>query len=516
MKDGFRQSMAWLHTWCGLLPGWLLFVIFLFGSSAYFQQEISRWMRPELGGTQLSDAALDAAQAHLARNAAGAASWSLSLPNARGGDPLKASWTPREGSGQEAGEVSLDPATGRAIGLRDTKGGWFLYRFHFDLHYMPWYVARVVVSIAALAMLVALISGIVTHKKIFADFFMLRWGKRQRSWLDAHNVTAVVALPFHLMITYTGLVTLLFTLMPWAISANFPSQEAFYTAAYAPEPAKEPSGKPAPVAPLRTIVQEAERAWDGYRPNHVTITNPGDAASTVTLFPERTRLSAGPQALFLSGVTGKPLQPPVAAGGASKTQGVMIILHTGLYALPVLRWLYFLSGAAGAAMIATGLVLWTVKRRAKMLPDARPSFGFGLVERLNITVIAGAPGGIAVYFLANRLLPLGLEQRADWEINSLFIAWGAVLAWAIARPAKRAWIEALALCGALYAAVPMVSAATTDRGLLASLGAGDAVYVTFDLMMLALGAAFAYAARRVAIHRPRDISPRKNGARVSA
>ena len=25
MKNGFRQSMAWLHTWSGLLVGWVLF-----------------------------------------------------------------------------------------------------------------------------------------------------------------------------------------------------------------------------------------------------------------------------------------------------------------------------------------------------------------------------------------------------------------------------------------------------------------------------------------------------------
>ena len=31
MKGTFRQSMAWLHTWCGLWLGWLLFAIFLTG-----------------------------------------------------------------------------------------------------------------------------------------------------------------------------------------------------------------------------------------------------------------------------------------------------------------------------------------------------------------------------------------------------------------------------------------------------------------------------------------------------
>ena len=48
MKNGFRQSMAWLHTWTGLLVGWLLLLIFMAGTASYYREEISRWMRPEL------------------------------------------------------------------------------------------------------------------------------------------------------------------------------------------------------------------------------------------------------------------------------------------------------------------------------------------------------------------------------------------------------------------------------------------------------------------------------------
>ncbi len=54
-------------------------------------------------------------------------------------------------------------------------------------------------------MLIALVSGIITHKKIFTDFFTLRTFKSQRSWLDFHNISSVVALPFFLTITFTGL-----------------------------------------------------------------------------------------------------------------------------------------------------------------------------------------------------------------------------------------------------------------------------------------------------------------------
>ena len=40
----------------------------------------------------------------------------------------------------------------------------------------------------------------------------------------------------------------------------------------------------------------------------------------------------------------------------------------GRFADTGLRWLYFLVSLAGVAMVGSGLVLWTVKRRVK-LPD---------------------------------------------------------------------------------------------------------------------------------------------------
>ena len=46
MKDRFRQSMAWLHTWLGLLFGWVLYFIFVTGTAGYLDTEIDRWMRP--------------------------------------------------------------------------------------------------------------------------------------------------------------------------------------------------------------------------------------------------------------------------------------------------------------------------------------------------------------------------------------------------------------------------------------------------------------------------------------
>ena len=40
MKNGFAQAMAWLHTWGGLLMGWLLFVVCVSGTISCFDGEL--------------------------------------------------------------------------------------------------------------------------------------------------------------------------------------------------------------------------------------------------------------------------------------------------------------------------------------------------------------------------------------------------------------------------------------------------------------------------------------------
>jgi len=95
-------------------------------------------------------------------------------------------------------------------------------------------------------------------------------------------------------------------------------------------------------------------------------------------------------------------------------------------------------------------------------------------------------------------LPLGIAGRSDQEIDAMFIAWGAVAVWALARPARRAWFETLTATALAFASVPLVNALTTDRSLFASLAAGDTVFATFDGAMLLVAAGFGWAAMKAA------------------
>ena len=117
------------------------------------------------------------------------------------------------------------------------------------------------------------------------------------------------------------------------------------------------------------------------------------------------------------GTTGKLLSVRENVGAAAETRGVLYALHLGRFSDTVTRWLYFLVSFMGTAMVGTGLVMWTVKRRQKLPDPDRPYFGFRLVERLNIASIAGLSIAMTAFLWANRLLPHPLEGRADREIQ---------------------------------------------------------------------------------------------------
>ncbi|HBP04451.1 MAG TPA: hypothetical protein DD677_15545, partial [Stenotrophomonas sp.] len=162
MKNGFRQSMAWLHTWTGLLVGWLLLLIFMAGTASYYREEISRWMRPELPSSNVSiNVAAQRAVDYLQANAAQAENWFVTLPQPRN-PAMQMFWRlppeladPSRGRRGGFGDATLDPNTGQALKARETRGGDFFYRLHFDLHYIPVLWARYLVGFCAMFMLVA-------------------------------------------------------------------------------------------------------------------------------------------------------------------------------------------------------------------------------------------------------------------------------------------------------------------------------------------------------------------------
>jgi len=514
MKNGFRQSMAWLHTWTGLLVGWLLLLIFMAGTASYYREEISRWMRPELPRSTVSaDDAATRALSFLQHKAPQAESWSVTLPDTRNPamrmfwrnpesmvkPPVEGEKRRRRGGGR-FGDATVDPNTGNEVTARETRGGDFFYRLHFDLHYIPVIWARYIVGFCAMFMLVAIITGVITHKKIFKDFFTFRPQKGLRSWLDFHNVSAVMALPYHAMITYTGIVTLMFLYLPWGVKSAYPNDEdAFFSEAFARMAEVESPGQGTAVpVPIQQLMDSARKQWNGADIAGFTVYRPG-AANAVVDIQQRDgkRLSIGTPSLRYDAVSGQLLEASPGAGGATQTRGVMYGLHLARFADWGLRALFFLSGLIGCLMVASGVVLWAVKERPKHAKSGKTGFGLRLVDALNIGAVAGLPIAFAAYFWGNRLLPVQLAERSDAEIKVFFYAWAASLLAAFIWPKRMMWAWQLYVGTTLFALLPVVNAFTTQAHLGATIASGDWVLASFDLTMVAFGAMLAYCGWRM-------------------
>jgi uncharacterized iron-regulated membrane protein len=501
MKEGFRQAMAWLHTWAGLIFGWLLFAIFLTGTLAYFKEEISHWMQPEVQAHPLDDVrSLNVAQQYLQENAPTAARWFINLPDAR--DPgLSVMWQDKVDPGKRGNFIqkTLDPLTGLAVQARESMGGEFFYRFHFQLQ-MPHPWGRWLSTLAAMVMLVALITGIITHKKIFKDFFTFRPRKGQRSWLDGHNAVGVLVLPFHLMITYSSLVIFMSMVMPAPILASYGNDtRAFFSEVFPATDNAPALGQPGRLLPLASMYEQARAQWAGGHVGRVAVNNPSDVNASVNVFragSDSVVHDFGSTVSF-NGTTGELLRVSGEPSLPAVVGGSFYGLHMGHFAGPVLRWLYFICGLAGTAMIGTGLVIWLGKRQLKHAKTDRMPFELRLVEVLNIASMSGLLIAIAAFFWANRLLPVSFAERSSWEVQAFFIAWGLSLLHAILRRGRQGWVEQLSVAALLLMAIPVLNALTTSHHLGVSLASGDWAMAGFDLTCLASGLFLAWAARKM-------------------
>ena len=524
-RPGLRQTMAWLHTWSGLWLSWLLFAIFLTGTLAVFEEPIGHWMRPEHAMHEAATAAaappppdrarrLAFGAAYMAAHQAGADMWEI-WPADHGADnALFAYWLDAQGRYQSAqlnplnGAVAAPADAGAGGEGRATHGGQHFVVFHYQLQGGK--VGLWVVALATMVMLVALVSGVITHKRIFQDFFTFRPAKGQRSWLDAHNAAAVLSLPFHFMIAYTGLAIFALTYVPAALWAQYgagsDATRRFETQLEAQRKAPR-SGRALAVPDLEPFALRAERAM-GQQARAVVLDHPGDAAMRICVYgwnedaAARTRLGGSSGMACYAAAGGAQLdvrQPGQPGGGALLARQVIAALHMGSYGGVTVKWLYFILGATGAAMMGSGAILFMLKRRVRSGAEfgAATARAYRWIEAANVAAIAGLALACVAYLWANRLIPLGIGQRADWEVRAFFVVWALAAAHALLRAPARAWIEQLAALAALGLLLPLLNLLSTGDSLAAQFGRGDWESACVELVGVGVGLVSGRAAWRL-------------------
>lgn len=499
MNNSFNQSMSFTHTWVSLIVGWAIFFILVTGTLSFFMYDITRWLQPErpleinlVQKPQYEQ--LDSMFDFMGKVATEANTWEIKLPHIKNQPDNGASRT------QITVRSSLDygkkyyfnPYTLeeiKPIEVRQTQGGILFRNLHHKFYYMDKKVGIILTGILAFLALVTVVSGVIIHKRIFKDFFTFRSNRNKRSWLDVHNISGVLTLPFVIMILYTGLVyySPYYVTIPYEMIKE--KKEERKEAKKALEDNSSLAIMERPTANLKEMLGEAEKKFGVGNIAYIEVGKNITQGLYIDLKPpfgsELTRSQSPDTTMRFDGITGEKLEIIDSYTTRTKLFRSLVSLHEAWFASYPLRWLLFICGVMSCIMVATGLNLWVLKRKEKNI-----SFGFKVVEKLNIGVFVGLLVGIAGFFIANRLLPTIMFERASWEVHILFLVWLWIILYAFVRPVKRAWVESFYMCSFAFGMIPILNFLTTDKHLGITLVQGDFVLAFVDITMLLFALCF--------------------------
>lgn len=542
MFNNFRLSMTWVHTWFGLVLGFVLMICFFFGALSVFDREIDRWAIPDTrfepqpmpSFDHLLKPVFEKLRAHPDDMAATAARVVGDLPHpdtmpmaslyayTTHRDPVLSigaefsipnkPLNPADDHLHVHGWATIDPRTGAAIPDDALKIGsrWF-YPMHYSLNWHWKNIGYYIVGLAAFVMLAALVTGVIMHRKIFRELFTFRPKKRtQRSALDLHNMTGVVALPFHFFFAFTGLVIFAsFFYFPVSHTLLKPlhDQHEVLEAERTGLP-HEAAGIAAPMASVDAMVAEAKRRWAARdmagEVGYLFADHLGDQNGYVSIYRAGSdRVALVGEGIHFKASTGEVLREDPPRTVVSEVNEFLTGLHLQHFEHWLLRWLYVIGGLLGCICIATGFIFFVEKRKQQHAKTQ--SQGSRIVDALAVTTVTGMLIASFAMLVANRLLPADLAGKGDWEINAFWFAWLLAFlhaAWRsapVARAARNpAWREQCWIAALLAVAAVVLNWLTTGDHLVKTVFTHTYWPVAgVDLSLLATAALSVYAARKL-------------------
>lgn len=544
MLGNFRLSMAWLHTWFGLVLGFVLMICFFFGSLSVFDREIDRWAIPETRFDAQPMPSFDKVLLPVFEQLEpDEQDYAANMPRLH--DPAKGEMTPRtelpideywaytthrdpvlrmgagfgvplaknpEDHNHIHKNVTIDPRSGALLPDDQLKIGseWF-YPMHYSLHLKWKNLGYWVVGLAGLVMLVALVTGVIMHRKFFREFFTFRpWKRTQRATLDLHNLTGVVALPFHFFFAFTGLVIFAGIYLPVGDTLLKPmhQQHELVEAAATGLP-HDSAGVAAPLASVDAMVEEAKRRWAARdmagEVGFLVVHHVGDANSYVSIYRAGSdRVALVGEAIHFKGTNGEVLFEEPAPSVVSEINEFLTGLHLQHFEHWFLRWLYVLGGLLGCVCIATGFVFFVEKRKQQHAKSG--SNASRVVEALGMTTVTGMVIAALGMLVVNRILPADLVGKGDWEKAAFWSIWALTMLHAYVRSApvrhasfNPAWREQSWGIVVLCLAAVGLNWATTGDHLIKTIFTDTYWPVAgVDLSLLAVAALGAWAAGKLA------------------
>lgn len=193
LSPGFVQAMLAGHSALGLAFAALIYVVCLTGTVSVFVHELQRWEQPDvpmIGETVAPDAVGAAVRAGFAQAKSENAAHDMFLMRL----PQRLVVTYHDHDSGVDGRWLADAQGNLATRVA---APWvaFIADLHMHLH-LPRTWGLYLVGLTGVALLSSLISGLLSHPRIFKDAFALRWGgSRRLQEADLHNRLGVWGLP---------------------------------------------------------------------------------------------------------------------------------------------------------------------------------------------------------------------------------------------------------------------------------------------------------------------------------
>jgi uncharacterized iron-regulated membrane protein len=431
----------------------------------------------------------------LATHPAAASRLRVTWPTAARPDPIGSWWEHGHGRSVLLDRRAADESAPAGLVSQDTpRLAGFVKQLHYALAWPPF--GMYLMGAVAIAFGFALVSGLIVHlPRLTKDVFALRPGKnRKRFWQDAHTALGLFASPFYAMIAVTGAYMCLTAAIVFAfnfafgqgLSAALPAMRSTFAQRAVPSLSVAVHVAPLPAASLLSLARRIEPRFEPESIMYIGYGRPGGFAEIRGHVPGALG-TEGAIALRLD--TGAVIgsQMPGARDANHAIGSVVYGLHFGTYGGLVLRWIYFLLGLCGAAMVLTGNLMWLEARRkrdAAMQPRAARN-----VARATVSVCIGTCIGIAAAFVG----------ALCWPGVGAGCSFGVALAASVVYSALRTPIVAardlLATAALMSACIVIVDAALPNHGLMDSIARQDWALVGIDIAASVAAVLFACCAR---------------------
>lgn len=260
-------------------------------------------------------------------------------------------------------------AEGNLIDERREGALHFIQHLHINLH-MPYSIGLTLVGLAGVALLASVVSGTLSHPRIFRDAFTFRrGGSRRLQEADLHNRLSVWALPFHIVVPLTGALLGLSTIILGTLAMAAFDGDFARARATIGSPTFAEDTTPAPIPPIKPAIETLMTDYPDASIQRVAINRVGERGQSVVIALTMPRDLTLSEQFFYDG-EGNLVSMRGFANGPAGAQLIAALgpLHFGWFGGWPVKVAYVLLGLGLTSIISTGVTIWIARRKDKGKP----------------------------------------------------------------------------------------------------------------------------------------------------